>query len=214
MASTDTKIVFIKDFIALTGDPGRDMLISALAAAEKREGERKGWDQAPQVWELRLIRPGELKLSVMPEDSWMTGLQNPADDLVALASPLPDPPLDIPQLPLGKSLLGFAGIAFMSEGWARPEGSPPATGPEPPGRGDPHRLNEFHPDRIEMRTVVAVDVNGLLYGLCRERGGEVTHTVSELPSMWGSVPRALHKMCHAIRVSIESRAPHVDRNYG
>jgi hypothetical protein len=201
MASTDTKIVFIKDYIKLTGDPDKDLLISALAAAEIREGERKGWDKAPQVWELRLNKPGQLSIMMMPDHLWHTGHQNPSDDLAQLASPLPDPPLDVPQLPLGTSLGGLAALAFMSEAWARNEKDAPVDVPEPPGRGDPYRLNEFHPNRIEVRTVCAVDINGVLYAVFRERGKKPALEVCDIPGVRGQVPQSLHKLIYAIRAS-------------
>ena len=196
MASTNHKLIYIKKPIELTGDPGIDMLVSALAASEEREGERKGWDKPPQLWGLYLRNPGQLDLTVVPPAYWRYGNDNPADDLAKLAVAAPEPP----EHPAQIELAGFAGLAFMSEGWAVSPDN--LTEQDERDREAGLRNFETHPRRVEVRFVNAVDINGLNYLISRERGKEQTQHVRT--DRIGTVPKALHVLSQAIRLSLET----------
>lgn len=200
MASTDRKIIMIKDYIELTGDPAVDLLVSALSVAEKREGERKGWDKPSQLWALYLRNAGQLDLTVVPPAYWRTGNQNPADDLANLASMVSMAPQQ-PRQPTERQLAGgFAGLAFMCEGWAVSPGN--LTEQDERDRKAGLRKYEVHPDRREVRFVNAVDLNGLNYLIGRQRGKEQTQHVRD--DRIGKVPNALHALTQAVRLALET----------
>jgi hypothetical protein len=98
---------------------------------------------------------------------------------------------------------GLHGAAFRCESWMVAEGAPGT--PETDGiRADAraHRLH-MRPDRIEARTMLAVDRAGITYSAAQVRGQDdvrtsVTYPGPGKPGVSGTVPSALDAIVTAL----------------
>ncbi|MFF8610885.1 hypothetical protein ACF06X_33805 [Streptomyces sp. NPDC015346] len=196
--------VLFHDPVNLTGDSERDALACALQAIEAREGERRGWDQPPRLWTLHLadIDTGAVELRVVPPREWAGTARNPADSLSSWALSFPEPGPVAP-LRFADSGDGFAGVAFMTEGYTAPDDAPEDP-EEMARRAAGERTFLTRPDRVEVRMITAVDINGHSYMLRRLRGRqpEIVATGDHEGAAGdsrGRVPHALSRIAHAGR---------------
>ena len=209
MAYIERKRVLLGEWADVTGDGERDGLICALGAVERREGERRGWDQPPRLWTLHLahIDSGAVEIRPVPGRAWRQGTRNPVEDLVMTAGQLAIPPIDLQPLRFADAPDGIAAVALMSEGWTvAPEH---VTDAERRLRAAGHRTNATNPHRVEFRTVAAVDINGHGYVLTRLRGHdpEPVQLIDPAtmhappPAGPGRVPCSLFGLAHAARTT-------------
>ncbi|MDH6130358.1 hypothetical protein [Kitasatospora sp. GP82] len=193
----------------ITGNAEQDALATALRAIEAREGERRGWDQPPRLFALHLadIDSGAIELRVVPPRLWaVPGHRNPADALAAFAARFPEPEA-VGHLAFADSPGGFAGLAQMHEGWAAPDDAEESA-EERARRAAGERTYKDRPDRLEVRLVIAVDINGHSYLLRRIRGGEAEMVSTaatddrHISQARGRVPHALGRLVHAVRTGV------------
>ncbi|MFF4821266.1 hypothetical protein ACFY2K_42565 [Kitasatospora sp. NPDC001309] len=207
MALERRKVLFGEP-VEATGDAERDALATAVKAIEAREGERRGWDQPPRLFSLHLadIDSGAIELRIIPPRQWASGHRNPADDLAAWAMRYPAPGPVTP-LAFADSPDGFAGIAMMYEGWAAPDDAK-LSPEEEARRALGERTFTQRSDRVEVRMVTAVDINGHSYLLRRLRGREVElavtaadpdSSVRNIGEARGKLPHAIGRIAHAVR---------------
>ncbi|WP_331733551.1 hypothetical protein OG948_59835 (plasmid) [Embleya sp. NBC_00888] len=191
---------------ALTGDGERDALAAALLTAETREGERLGWDRQPTLWALHLpaMDIGVIELRVVPSRRWRGSEdRNPADVLAGwgLRQPVPE---SAPARRVADAPDGFAGIAFMYEAWSVPDAALDEAMEQSRAAGE--RLFHERDDRIEVRQIVAVDINGNGYLVVRRRGaGPVLKVTDALEphhriELSGDLIDPLHRLVDAVRV--------------
>lgn len=209
MAYIERKKVLLGDWEDVTGDRERDGLICALRAVERREGERRGWDQPARLWTLHLadIDSGAVEIRPVPGRAWRHGAANPVEDLVMTAGRLRVPPADLAALRFADAPGGIAAVALMTEGWTvAPEH---VTEAEAALRAAGQRTHAANPHRIEVREVVAVDINGHGYVLTRLRGRDpepvqlIDPATMHAPPQQGPgrVPRSLFCLAHAARTT-------------
>lgn len=189
--------------VQVTGDRERDALIAALLAIECRQGERRGWDQRPQLYTVHLEDADASFLTVrsVPAGQWQQAAPDVTDSLVLSTRNLPDPPASRSARSFADSPDGFAAVVFMAEAYKTSRR----------GVGDPVRAGD--PDvlaaaaAIEIRTVSATDINGNVYTIERERDGEPTvhtETLAELLERAAAnaahprVPPALARLTEAL----------------
>lgn len=188
----------------ITGDQERDALACALRAIEAREGERRGWDQPPRLWSLHLadMTSGAIELRVIPPRVWAGSARNPADGVLAWSMQYPDPgPVTVTRF--ADSGDGFAGMAMMHEGFSIPDDTEEDAA-ERQRRAAGERTYLTRPDRVEVRMITAVDVNGRTYLVRRLRGREPEIHASDagensMGEMRGRLPHALGRIAHAVR---------------
>lgn len=177
----DRNKILFSEPVRLTGDPERDALAAALMALEARQGERRGWDQRPQLYSLHLadIDTQAILVRSIPARQWATGPGDTTDRLVAAASRLPAPPERPPYRAFADSPEGFCGVAYMAEAYSTRARLGPAH--EQFRAGHPQALADAK--ATETRMVAAMDINANHYLIQRERGGEPaihTETLAEL----------------------------------
>ena len=177
----DRRRILFGDFEEVTGDQERDLLICALRAIEQREGERRGWDRPPQLMAMIMpsVESAYMHIDVIPAQRWRGASPNPVDWLTSTAVRQPISPPDRSKGPIrfADSPGGFAALAFMSEAWTAP---PESVGAEEQARRERgERTFASNPDRVEMRTLAAMDINGHLYNLSRLRGFEPELVVTD-----------------------------------
>ncbi|MER5354666.1 hypothetical protein ABT093_30585 [Kitasatospora sp. NPDC002551] len=205
----ERRTVLFGEPVAATGDAERDALATAVKAIEAREGERRGWDQPARLFALHLahIDSGAIELRVIPPRLWTGGHRNPADGLSAWAMRFPEPAAVEP-LAFADSPDGFAGVAMMYEGWAAPDGTE-LSAQDRARRALGERTFKERADRVEVRMVTAVDINGHSYLLRRLRGrdAELATTaagaesdVHDMAELRGRLPHALGRLAHAVRI--------------
>lgn len=173
----------------------QDRIAGALAA--EVEG-RTEWDEPPRLYFLYL-EGGEPRLRDLEfPDEWWAADRPPVvldavsrcwgeyGDLLARAAPG-----------------SLHGAAFRSETWrvaTSPPGSPGYAEAERLARA--HRLRE-HPDKVEERTIWAVDRAGITYGAVLERGasqarGQVSYPGPGRKGITGTIPEALERIVAAV----------------
>ncbi|RCG21941.1 hypothetical protein DQ384_36390 [Sphaerisporangium album] len=194
----DRSRVLISQVRSVTGDLERDTLLAALVAIEHRMGHRRGWDQPARLWTLHLadVDSGAIEARTMPPRTWQSGHhRNPADALMAHAARLPDPPAGAPMVRFADSPDGLAGVAFMAEGFS----VPPAllTAEQRTRAADGERVALDHPERTEIRTLTAVDINGRVYHVQRFRDEDPTARTQDTDR--GRVPWALGRIAAQFR---------------
>ncbi|MBM0203523.1 hypothetical protein JNW90_10655 [Micromonospora sp. STR1s_5] len=193
----------------VTGDRERDGLICALHAVERRLGERRGWDQPVRLWTLHLadIDNDAVEVRPVPAQAWQRGAPNPVDDMVMTAGQMPVPPIELPAMKYADAPDGIAGVALMTEGWAMPTDL--LTEEERAARAQGQRVIANNTNRVEIRTIVAVDINGHGYTLTRMRGQEPLPVELTDPAVMhappqqgpGRVARSLFGMAWAARTT-------------
>ncbi|WP_143658434.1 hypothetical protein [Embleya scabrispora] len=193
--------------LGIVDDPSDavEALKKALFSIEKRQGERRGWDQPPRLFTVHLAdrRSRSIELRVVPRRLWVSwrnvaGRQeeaNPADSLKLLASRCEDVPPAVTRLPYLAAPL--VAVAYMSEGWGvlRP---PTSVEQEAMALG----LRTLHraSDRVEFRILDAVDINQEKAGVIRVRGADATvHGPGSSLGTGGAVSHALSRIVHALR---------------
>lgn len=149
-----------------------DLIAAALADVLR---ERTGWDEPPELCNLRVgAGQCEVRPIPLPTAVWASG--PPAEVLRQMAADLKGGPahVDVLRRHVPADLYG---CAFRAEAWgvqAR-TGTPEAAECLAAARA---RRLASHPDRIEIRTVWAVDRAGISYDAMQERGSdEVTSRV-------------------------------------
>jgi hypothetical protein len=175
------KKIFVKDWREFTGDSERDGLLNAMRAVEAREGERRGWDQPPRLYTVHLhdIDSGTVALREVPRVLWRRpGTDNPADDLKILAALQPPPQRDAARMAFADAPDGISAVALMFEGWASPVDEIPDDLKARQAAGE--RVIHLMPQRQEVRSVHAVDINGYGYLLTRIRGEQI----DDKPVLW------------------------------
>jgi hypothetical protein len=199
--AAERKKILLGTWEDVTGDRERDALICAIRAVEAREGERRGWDQKPRLMALLLpeVDSEAVHIDVVPTRLWAGG-RNPVDGLISAATRVPVAPPDRSGGPIAfaDSPGGFAGLAFMTEGWTAP---PEATSAEEEARrAAGERTFAERPDRIEVRMVTCIDINGHLYQLNRIRDGkpELDVTDNAPLSGVGRLVQALQRLTVAV----------------
>lgn len=207
MAYLHGKKVLFGDWQDVTGVPERDALICAMGAIEQREGERRGWDKGPRAFTMHLANMDSrtVEMRELPRRAWAHGLTNPADEIERTAAGLAQPPDVRPDMAFADAPDGIAAVAFMVEGWGVPQDLDRAE--DQVARAAGKRTLHTNPDRWEVRTVNAVDINGWGYVLMRVRGqglAPVTLIDRELmlapPNAGpGKVARSLFRMAWAAR---------------
>jgi hypothetical protein len=211
--SSRQKIILVKNQLKLTGDPDQDDLISSLADIEIREGHKRGWDQEPQVWAVHRPQPGQVMISVIPADTWQSGLGNPVDDLALLASQAPRVPLIRLERPLGSAPGNLAAIALMCETWSVFQND--LSDAEMLAQRTGKRLLHQHPKRIESRMVLASDINGVIYCVLRNRGEQPRYSIRNASGTYGDgggretvltgrLPRVLERLAYGASVPDET----------
>jgi hypothetical protein len=201
VAYVEKKRVLLGEWEDVTGDRERDGLICAVRAIERREGERRGWDQPARLWTLHLadIDSDAVEIRPVPGQAWRRGRGNPVDDLLTVAVTLPEPPAELPAVRFADCGDGLAAVAFMYEAWAAPDESLTAEQRRRAEAGE--RVRAESPDRVEMRGVVVVDVNGQRYSLERLRDREPRLRVegADESEFRGRLFQALQRIVYAAR---------------
>ncbi len=164
------KKILLGNYEPVTGDPQRDALICALRSVEQREGERRGWDQHPQLWTLHLpdLTSEAVEVRPVPTRAWRRGCANPADDVAMTAAAIGRPPLDLPVVSFTDTMDHVAGVVMMVESW----GVPPEqmTNQDKAAAAVGRRNLHSNPNRLELRSMVMADVNGYGCTITRLRG--------------------------------------------
>jgi hypothetical protein len=201
------KKLLFGDWQDVTGVPERDALICAMGAIEQREGERRGWDKPPRAFTMHLANMDSrtVEMRELPRRAWAHGLNNPADEIERTAAGLPQPPAVRPDMSFADAPDGIAAVAFMVEGWGVPQNLERLE--DQVARAAGRRNLHTNPDRWEIRTVNAVDINGWGYVLMRIRGQGLTPvTLVDRELMLapanagpGKVARSLFRMAWAAR---------------
>lgn len=207
MAYIDKKRILLGPWQDVTGDRERNAMIMALRAVERREGERRGWDQPTQVWTLHLadMDTDVVEIRPVPTRAWRTGAANPVDDLIATAERQPPPDRTAPHMAYADAPDGLAAVAMMTEGWAVPDTA--LTDDQRRRRAAGERVAVESPHRIETRMIHAADINGHGYGFNRFRGEEpLPVDLIDPDRMWaetgagpGRLIRALYCLAYAAR---------------
>jgi hypothetical protein len=209
VAYIERKKVLLGEWADVTGDRERDGLICALRAVERREGERRGWDQPARLWTLHLadIDSDAVEIRPVPGRAWRQGAANPVEDLVLTAGRMAVPPADLARLAYADAPDGIAAVAVMTEAWTVPPEH--VTDAEQAARAAGQRTHAANPHRIEVRTVVAVDINGHGYVQTRLRDRQPEPVQLIDPATMhaprdagpGRVPRSLFCMAWAARTT-------------
>lgn len=173
----------------ITGDRERDGLICALRAVERRLGERRGWDQPVRLWTLHLadIDSSAVEVRPVPTQAWRRGAANPVDDMVMAAGRMPVPPVELPPVKYADAPDGIAAVAMMTEAWTMPDDL--MTDEERAARAQGLRTIASNPHRVELRTIVAVDINGHGYTVNRMRGQDPLPVELTEPAVMHAPPR-------------------------
>jgi hypothetical protein len=166
------KEILLEPVEHITGDRQRDALICALRAVERREGERRGWDQHPQMWTLHLPNPASETVEVrpVPAEVWKNGCANPADDVAVAAKRIGRPPLQPVPTSFADTPEHVAGVVMMVESWGVPQDLLTEENKKAAAAGTRSIHTNAH--RMELRSMVMADVNGHGYILTRVRGSE------------------------------------------
>jgi hypothetical protein len=187
-------IRIIADPLQVTGDPDRDALISALSAIEENLGEDRGWDQHPVLMVLQLPAAGEptVHAVLVPEPVWRAESGFPPDQLAAFALRYKVPAAgERGPVAFADSPGGLAAVAMMDEGY----GLEQPTAAELAAARAGERTFHQSPQRVELRYLRAVDINGLGYAVTRERGRPSRAAVDSEPPT--RTLRALSRLARA-----------------
>lgn len=130
----------------------RDTIIEAMTDALRRMNddiETRGWDQPASLWVVRReITEDDILLSIsLAVSPNMFAMEHPPELLAQIADAAEEY-----KVGAGENVFAFV---FVSEAWM-------VEGPEAIRAADPGGLHE-HPDRIEIRSIVAVDIAGFRY---------------------------------------------------
>ncbi len=212
------KKILLGNYEPVTGDPQRDTLICALRAIEQREGERRGWDQQPQLWTLHLpdLTSDAVEVRPIPVRAWQRGCTNPADDVAMTAAAIGRPPRDIPVVSFTDTPDQVAGVAMMVESWGVFEEL--MTDKDRAARAAGQRNLHTNPHRLELRNMVMADINGYGCTLNRVRGRDpeppLLFTREEMQSPPGQGPgpvvRALFSLAWATVTGLFRRRHNTD----
>lgn len=145
-------------------------VLSALHQVE-RHAHARGWGQPGQLFTIyrELLKPGAVEnidgfmLAISEVGNYLLRDQD-GDQITSRLHRLANSTLLKAMVP--ENILGFA---LVSEAWARM-----TTAGEDLHSGGP--ISE-HPDRIEIRNVVAVDTAGITYQLIRTRGEDTVYAM-------------------------------------
>ncbi|WP_250305249.1 hypothetical protein [Streptomyces sp. A 4/2] len=188
--------------LGLCADKMADVMATALAAIEQREGERRGWGKPARLFTVHLadLDSRSIELRVVPARLWGAQVRNPADAIAHTARRLPAVPPAVKHRAYADAPM--AGIAAMFEGWGRPADREP-TEHEKRSNAQGWRVNHLAPDRIEARLVYAVDINQEEFYVRRRRGHrpQVLSTAQHDQTTVGTglVPLGLGRIAHALR---------------
>lgn len=165
-----------------------DVLVANLAA-------RRDWDEPPQLYWLNLTK-GHVELELFPIDQDIFSLGHPPEVLGVFAQAVEDNAATFRRaIPPS-----FVGVAFFCEAWtvnyknhdeARRAARQRTT--QPPSA---------HPDRIEQRTIIALERSGFRFYIGQPRGGdietEIEHSHTDDPKHAGRIPAVLAQLLNAI----------------
>lgn len=165
-----------------------DALVGNLAA-------RNDWDEPAQLYWLDLTK-GQVRLDLFPIDQDIFTTGHPPEVLAALTQAIEDQK-EMFRRVIPPSLIG---IAFFCEAWTvnfkTSEEARRAA-----GRRDTQPLSS-HPQRIEQRTIIALERSGLRFYVSQPRDGEieseVEHVLSDNPHHSGLIPAVLAQLLNAI----------------
>ncbi|MEN4464372.1 hypothetical protein VXE65_20370 [Mycolicibacterium conceptionense] len=166
-----------------------DVLADNLAA-------RRNWDEPPQLYWLMLAN-GNVSLELFPIPQDIFNLGHPVEILGEFAQAVEDNAAEFRRI-IPPS---FIGVAFFCEAWtinykdhdeARQAARQRDTQPPP----------SAHPQRIEQRTLIALERSGLRFYLGQPRGGdietEIEHARTDDPKHAGRIPAVLAQLLNAI----------------
>jgi hypothetical protein len=172
-----------------------DLILDAMEAEVRSRTE---WDEAPCLYFLSMSGGGcEVRPQAVPEDYW--GMAPPGRVLAALADGLGQ----FSGLLQSTAPEGLYGAAFRCEMWEVRTGPPGAPDHDrAQAMADERRLRE-HPDRVETRSIWAVDRGGISYDVTLEReSGDlrrlVTYPKPGVPGFTGIIPAALDRLVTAL----------------
>lgn len=146
---------------------------------------RGGWDQPAFLGSLHETRPGVISLLPFPFP-----IENPPGQFVEFVAQVAEAAPEHAHTFVNRSDSPgpIFGLAFVSEGWMVKVKNPEE---RREAYGSGKSLSE-HPDRIEVRSVSAVDTTGQVYFINRDRGKKPTWH-SDMES-GGRIPESLRRI--------------------
>lgn len=148
-------------------------LHQGVAAALAAELERRGshWDEEPALYAVQLSADHEhLRIGQFPFTPDLWAGASPVEVLQIIATALLQLPPGARPLPPGGETYA---VAFRVEAWGIPDSEPgTAQASEDANDALRHRLKN-RPDRIELRSMSAVDISGASYQIEQARGEEL-----------------------------------------
>jgi hypothetical protein len=194
------KIIDDLQGVPATGEPDRDLIIRTLFTLEQKLGEDNGWDAPAVFMVLVMPQPGIIAAGIIPQESWMPGEGCPPDALADLADRYPAPPLLGAAFRRPADAAGspgaLVGFALMCEAWGLP-----TENINPLHRAAARaglRTFQDDPDRMEARHILAVDVDGRAYLVCRRRGEDKPALdMTDVPASRGNVTTTLDRLTRA-----------------
>lgn len=156
---------------ASTGNTFDALLVAKLKDAEAHLERQQAWDVTPQVF---LWQPPELIGLRIPDSLWRRADGHPAGVLAHLAAAWDDIWAILHQEDPVMFSCPPSGVALLSEGWALDLS---AVADDPDKTAEYYRANDArrvhaHPDRIEVRSFLAVDADLRHVFISRMRGHE------------------------------------------
>lgn len=150
-----------------------DLIAGALVAEVK---SRRKWDEPPSLYTMR-VGAGRCELAQIPIPNAMWTMDRPPMILARMAAAVEDGPFG--DLLRSAAPPDLYGCAFRCEAWQVISG--PGDSPRAREMHEAARAKKLyrHPDRVEVRQMMAVDRGGATYSVTQERGStEVQHLVS------------------------------------
>jgi hypothetical protein len=198
--------ILLGEHESVTGDPERDALICALRALELHDGEKRGWNQLPKLMALLLPELGAraVRVDPVPLRAWRGSGENPTGWLAQTArrQQVAPPSGHARPVKFADSPRGFAALAVMLEAWTISEKE--LTSDERARGRAGERVVTAHPQRVETRFILAVDINDNYYHLFRDRGQEPRLGTSDDPhdQVDGRGIQALRRLTAAVYAGV------------